>query len=60
MPLINHFISVAGSFFLCVVLYVCASVVGKLENSKILTSLFERLVKWGMCVCVCDVFITLF
>lgn len=52
MPLINHFTSVARSFFLCVVLYVCASVVGKLENSKILTSLFKRLVKWDMCGCV--------
>lgn len=51
MPLVNYVISVAGSFFLRVVLYVCASVGGKLENSKILTSLFERLVKQEMCGC---------
>lgn len=25
--------------------------VGKLENTKILTSLFEKLAKWGVCVC---------
>lgn len=49
---------------------VCASVVGKLENSKIPIFLFEKLVQQGVgvgvcvrvCVCVCmnDVFITLF
>lgn len=59
MPLINDFISVAESFFLCKVLNVCvcASVAGKLENSKIPIFLFEKLVQQGMgvgiCVCVC-------
>lgn len=51
MPLVSCWWCIVAESLPCVK---SASVVGELENSRILTSPVERLVQQGACVCVCE------